>query len=139
MRATASVVLSQRIERGTLPKNANPVLCPSQKASAVSRIGLHETGVAAPQVHRKKVDLAFDPRDCRQRLAKIHLRMGGIVPQHLLPDFYSGLTGRPGRFSEGFLRRCLCTPLLPPLASLPGQLSGTRVKLVGHRYAYVLA
>jgi hypothetical protein len=36
MRATASVVLSYRIERGTLPKNANAALCPSQNASAVS-------------------------------------------------------------------------------------------------------
>jgi hypothetical protein len=27
------------------------------------------------------VDLALDPRDLRQRLAKIHLRMAGIVPQ----------------------------------------------------------
>jgi hypothetical protein len=36
MRATASVVLSYRIERGTLPKNVNAALCPSQNASAVS-------------------------------------------------------------------------------------------------------
>jgi hypothetical protein len=33
------------------------------------------------QVHRKKVDLALYPGDLRQRLAKIHLRMTGIVPQ----------------------------------------------------------
>jgi hypothetical protein len=26
---------------------------------------------------------------------------------HLLPDFYSGATGLPGRFSEGFLLRRL--------------------------------
>ena len=33
------------------------------------------------QIHRKEVDLALDPGDLRQRLAKIHLRMAGIVPQ----------------------------------------------------------
>src|SRR5207237_1781857 len=33
------------------------------------------------QSHRKEVDLALDPGDLRQRLAKIHLRMAGIVPQ----------------------------------------------------------
>jgi hypothetical protein len=27
------------------------------------------------------VDLALDPSDLRQRLAKIHLRMAGIMPQ----------------------------------------------------------
>ena len=45
------------------------------------RIGLHETGIAVRQIHRKKVDLALDPCDLRQRLAKIHLRMARIVPQ----------------------------------------------------------
>jgi hypothetical protein len=30
------LVLSYRIERGTLPKNPNAALCPSQNASAVS-------------------------------------------------------------------------------------------------------
>src|SRR5258708_4720074 len=34
--ATDSVVLSYRIERGTLPKKLNAALCPSQNASAVS-------------------------------------------------------------------------------------------------------
>ncbi len=33
------------------------------------------------QVHREEVDLALDPGDLRQRLAKIHLRMARIVPQ----------------------------------------------------------
>src|SRR5215211_7398054 len=36
MRATASVVLSYRIEPGTLPKKLNAALCPSQNASVVS-------------------------------------------------------------------------------------------------------
>jgi hypothetical protein len=34
------------------------------------RIDPDETGVAVRQVYRKKVDLAFDPRDLRQSLAK---------------------------------------------------------------------
>jgi hypothetical protein len=33
------------------------------------------------QVHREKVNLALDPGDLRQSLAKIHLRVAGIVPQ----------------------------------------------------------
>ena len=33
------------------------------------------------KVHRKEMDLAFDPGDLRQRLTKIHLRVTGIVPQ----------------------------------------------------------
>ena len=33
------------------------------------------------QVHREKVDLALDPGDLRHCLAKIHLRMSGIVAQ----------------------------------------------------------
>jgi hypothetical protein len=49
--------------------------------AGLRRIGLDKTGVAVRQVHRKKVDLAFDPGDLRQRLTKIHLRMARIVPQ----------------------------------------------------------
>ncbi len=45
------------------------------------RIGLHKTRVAVWQVHRKEVDLALDPGDLRQSLAKIDLRMAWIVPQ----------------------------------------------------------
>src|ERR1700726_706695 len=40
-----------------------------------------QTGVAVRQVHRKEVDFALDPGDLRQRLAKIHLSMAGIVPK----------------------------------------------------------
>ena len=81
MRATASVVLSYRIERGTLPKKLNAALCPSQNGfGGLRRIGLYEAGVAVRQVHREEVDLALDPGDLRQRLAKIHLRMTRIVP-----------------------------------------------------------
>ena len=80
MRATANVVLSYRIERGTLPKKLNAALCPSQNASAVyRRIGLHKAGVAVRKVHRKEMDLAFDPGDLRQCLTKIHLRVTGIA------------------------------------------------------------
>src|SRR5439155_22833449 len=61
---------------------AMATLCPSQNASAVAAgEGLHKTGVAVRQIPRKEVDLALDPGDLLQRLAKIHLRMAGIVPQ----------------------------------------------------------
>src|SRR5207248_9297457 len=53
----------------------------TERFGGLRRIGLHKTGVAVRQVHRKEVDLALDPSDLRQRLAKIHLRMAGIVPQ----------------------------------------------------------
>ena len=53
----------------------------TERFGGLRRIGLHKTGVAVRQVHRKKVDLAFNPGDLRQRLAKIHLCMAGIVPQ----------------------------------------------------------
>src|ERR1700722_19425009 len=36
MRATASLVLSYRIDAGTPPKNANAATCPAQNASVVS-------------------------------------------------------------------------------------------------------
>src|SRR5215470_693506 len=73
MRATASLVLSYRIERGVVPV--------TERFSGFCRIGSHKTRVAVRQVHRKEVDLALDPRDLRQRLAKIHLCMARIVPQ----------------------------------------------------------
>ena len=53
----------------------------TERFGGLRRIGLHKTGVAVRQVHRKEVDLAFNPGDLRQRLAKIHLCMARIVPQ----------------------------------------------------------
>ena len=53
----------------------------TERFGGLRRIGLHKTRVAVRQVHRKEVDLALDPGDLRQRLAKIHLRMPRIVPQ----------------------------------------------------------
>jgi hypothetical protein len=53
----------------------------AERFGGLRRIGLHKTSIAVRQVHRKKVDLALDPGDLRQRLAKIHLRVTGIVPQ----------------------------------------------------------
>ena len=53
----------------------------TERFGGLRRIGLHKTGVAVRQVHRKKVDLALDPGDLRQHLAKIHLRVAGIMPQ----------------------------------------------------------
>ena len=53
----------------------------TERFAGLRRIGLHKTGVAVRQVQRKEVDLALDPGDLRQRLAKIHLSMAGIVPQ----------------------------------------------------------
>src|SRR5258708_1566853 len=53
----------------------------TERFGGLRRIGLDETCIAVRQVHRKEVDLALDPGDLRQRLAKIHLRMARIVPQ----------------------------------------------------------
>ena len=65
--------LAEEVEGGVVPV--------AERFGGLRRIGLHETRVAVRQVHRKKVDLALDPGDLRQRLAKIHLRMAWIVPQ----------------------------------------------------------
>src|SRR5947209_7798639 len=65
--------LSEERECGVVPV--------TERFGGLRRIGLHKTGVAVRQVYRKEVDLALDPGDLRQRLAKIHLRMAGIVPQ----------------------------------------------------------
>ena len=74
--------MSYRIERGTLPKNAERGVVPvTERFGGLRRIGLHKTSIAVRQVHRKEVDLAFNPSDLRQCLAKIHLRMARIVPQ----------------------------------------------------------
>src|SRR6516225_4831177 len=86
------------------------------------RIGPDETGVAVRQVHRKKVDLAFDPRDLCQSLAKIHLRMTGIVlqrhkhlallqtsPPNVVPDY-----GDPARVAV-----LVAKPLKDPLRGMP--------------------
>jgi hypothetical protein len=53
----------------------------TERFGGLRRIGLHKTGVAVRQVHCKEVDFALDPGDLRQRLAKIHLSMAGIVPK----------------------------------------------------------
>src|SRR5689334_14945878 len=53
----------------------------TERFGGLRRIGLHKIGVAVRQVHCKEVDLALHPGDLRQRLAKIHLSMAGIVPQ----------------------------------------------------------
>src|SRR5271165_3957835 len=45
------------------------------------RIGLHKAGVAMRQVDGKEVDLALYPGNLRHRLAKVRLRMAGIMPQ----------------------------------------------------------
>jgi hypothetical protein len=44
-------------------------------------IGLHKAGVAVRQVDCKEVDLALYPGNLRHRLAKVRLRMAGIMPQ----------------------------------------------------------
>src|SRR5215813_3233267 len=82
MRATASVVLSYRIDCGTLAEELECGVVPvTERFGGLRRIGLHETRVAVWQVHRKEMDLALDPGDLRQSLAKIHLRVARIVPQ----------------------------------------------------------
>src|SRR6202011_4869043 len=45
------------------------------------RIGLHKAGVAMRQVDCKEVDLALYAGNLRHRLAKVRLRMAGIMPQ----------------------------------------------------------
>ena len=65
--------LAEEVERGVVPV--------AERFGGLRRIGSYKTRVAVRQVHRKEVDLAFHPGDLRQRLAKIHLRMAGIVPQ----------------------------------------------------------
>jgi hypothetical protein len=65
--------LAEEAERGVVPV--------TERFGGLRRIGLHKAGIAVRQVHRKKVDLAFHPGDLRQRLAKIHLRVAGIMPQ----------------------------------------------------------
>src|SRR3954471_10963092 len=70
---SAARCLAEEAERG--------VMSVAERFSSLCRIGLYETAVAVRQVHRKEMDLALDPGDLRQRLAKIHLRMTRIVPQ----------------------------------------------------------
>ena len=65
--------LAEERERGVVPV--------AERFGGLRRIGLHEAGIAVRQVHREEVDLALHPGDLRQCLAKIHLRMAGIVPQ----------------------------------------------------------
>src|SRR4051812_43534423 len=65
--------LAEEAERGVVPV--------TERFSGFRRIGLHETGVAVRQVHRKEVDLALHPGDFCQCLAEIHLCMTRIVPQ----------------------------------------------------------
>ena len=45
------------------------------------RIGLHKAGVAMRQVDCKEVDLVLYPGNLRHRLAKVRLRMAGVMPQ----------------------------------------------------------
>src|SRR5271170_8403530 len=56
---------------------------------------------SAPQSEPHAVPSNRDPRPSSLALCRI----GG--KGYLLPDFYSGATGRPGRFSEGLLLRRL--------------------------------
>ena len=53
----------------------------AERFGGLRRIGPHKARVTVRQVHREEVDLPLDPGDLRQRLAKIHLGVTGIVPQ----------------------------------------------------------
>jgi hypothetical protein len=59
-------------------------------------------------------------------IVKLHALHPSALPLadkgHLLPEFYSGPTGLPGRFREGFLLRCLH----PALVALPAHATGCR-------------
>src|SRR5262249_44732322 len=55
MRATASLVLSYRIERGTLPKSANAPLVPdAERLGSLRRIGPHKARVTVGRSIAKK-------------------------------------------------------------------------------------
>src|SRR5271167_2048196 len=70
---------------------------------------------SAPQSEPHAVPSNRDPRPSSLALCRIEGK------GYLLPDFYSGATGRPGRFSEGLLLRRLQPIILPcnrPIAFL---------------------
>ena len=81
MRATASLVLSYRIDAGTPPKNAKAATCPAQNASSSppDRPARNRHRCAAGP--SQKVDLPFHPADHRKRFAEVRLRVPGIMPQ----------------------------------------------------------
>src|SRR5580704_14414227 len=66
-----------------------------------SRIAAPPPARSAPQSEPHAVPSNRDPRPSSLALCQIEGK------GYLLPDFYSGATGRPGRFSEGLLLRRL--------------------------------
>ena len=84
IRATASVVLSYKIDCGTLHKEIEPGVVPVTKRFAgLRRIGPHKTRVAGcgRSIAKKWILRSTPAISLRQRLAKIYLRMARIVPQ----------------------------------------------------------
>src|SRR5262252_6074172 len=115
------VVVEDRA-RHLAEKTKRRVVSVAERFGGFLRIGPHKTSVAVRQLHRKKVDLAFDPRDLCQGLAKIHLRMTGIVlqrykhlallqtsPPNVVPD-----DGDPARVAV-----LIAKPLKDPLRGMP--------------------
>src|SRR5271170_5539840 len=76
---------------------------------------------SAPQSEPHAVPSNRDPRPSSLALCRIEGK------GYLLPDFYSGATGRPGRFSEGLLLRRLHFLRLPATTGSPP----TPVKTIG--------
>src|SRR5580698_4049040 len=79
-----------------------------------SRIAAPPPARSAPQSEPHAVPSNRDPRPSSLALCQIEGK------GYLLPDFYSGATGRPGRFSEGLLLRRL---QMPRISRKPSELT----------------
>src|SRR6516162_8955907 len=132
------------LSRPTLIPHQDPINDPGKP------IQLRTRRRPAPPIsggHRKRQHLGDRPRvdpKTPRRLPLAHtfdlngkthpsIKLHALIPRplslsdkgHLLPDFYSGATGPPGRFSEGFLlrrlhsRRCALSRACVPSSSAP--------------------
>src|SRR4051794_14124976 len=77
MRATASLVLSYRIERGTPPRKLKAATCPSMPVQkgfgALGGVGFDKARIGVGQVEAEEVDSLPAPADHRDRLAEVDL------------------------------------------------------------------
>ncbi len=100
--------------------------------AGLRRIGLDETGIRVRQVHGKEMDLALDPGDDRQSLAKVHLGMAGIVGQG-----DKDLTAPASVFPDVILDNCVAA-LEAMLVAQPLEDPFGRVPLLARRRAVLL-
>ena len=119
--ATASLVLSYRMLRGTPPRNA----AVQEGLGGLGRIGLYEASVAVGQVQDEAVGFLFHPADDHQGLAKVALgvarRMGQghehlLRPAAMLPHVvldYGVLAAEPMLVPESLEDPLGCVALLP--------------------------